>query len=185
MISTNDFRTGLTIELEGDVWQVVEFLHVKPGKGSPFVRSKLKNLRTGAVIERTFNAGEKVPRAHLDRREMQYLYNDGANYYFMDTESYDQVPVPVDTLGDAVKYLKDDMNLFLLFYREKIIGIDLPNTVELKVVETTPGIRGDTATGGSKPATLETGLVVQVPLFVEEGDVIQVDTRTGQYLKRV
>ncbi|MGQ9498690.1 MAG: elongation factor P [Desulfotomaculales bacterium] len=185
MISTNDFRTGLTIELEGDVWQVVEFLHVKPGKGSPFVRSKLKNLRTGAVVERTFNAGEKVPRAHLDRREMQYLYNDGANYYFMDTESYDQVPVPVDTLGDAVKYLKDDMNLFLLFYREKIIGIDLPNTVELKVVETTPGIRGDTATGGSKPATLETGLVVQVPLFVEEGDVIQVDTRTGQYLKRV
>ncbi len=185
MISTNDFRTGLTIELEGDVWQVVEFLHVKPGKGSPFVRSKLKNLRTGAVIERTFNAGEKVPRAHLDRREMQYLYNDGVNYYFMDTESYDQVPVAVETLGDAVKYLKDNMNLFLLFHREKIIGIDLPNTVELKVVETTPGIRGDTATGGSKPATLETGLVVQVPLFVEEGDVIQVDTRTGQYLKRV
>jgi len=185
LISTNDFRTGLTIELEGDVWQVVEFLHVKPGKGSPFVRSKLKNLRTGAVIERTFNAGEKVPRAHLDRREMQYLYNDGVNYYFMDTESYDQVPVAVETLGDAVKYLKDNMNLFLLFHREKIIGIDLPNTVELKVVETTPGIRGDTATGGSKPATLETGLVVQVPLFVEEGDVIQVDTRTGQYLKRV
>jgi len=185
LISTNDFRTGLTIELEGDVWQVVEFLHVKPGKGSPFVRSKLKNLRTGAVIERTFNAGEKVPRAHLDRREMQYLYYDGVNYYFMDTESYDQVPVAVETLGDAVKYLKDNMNLFLLFHREKIIGIDLPNTVELKVVETTPGIRGDTATGGSKPATLETGLVVQVPLFVEEGDVIQVDTRTGQYLKRV
>lgn len=185
MISTNDFRTGLTIELDGDVWQVLEFLHVKPGKGSPFVRSKLKNLRTGAVIERTFNAGEKVPRAHLDRREMQYLYHDGGNYYFMDTESYDQVAVPAETLGDAVKYLKDDMSLFLLFHREKIIGVDLPNTVELRVIETTPGIRGDTATGGSKPATLETGLVVQVPLFVEEGDIIQVDTRTGEYLKRV
>lgn len=185
MISTNDFRTGLTIELDGEVWQVLEFLHVKPGKGSPFVRSKLKNLRTGAVIERTFNAGEKVPRAHLDRREVQYLYNDGTSYYFMDTESYDQVAVSVETLGDAVKFLKDDMNLFLLFHRDKIIGVDLPNTVELRVVETTPGIRGDTATGGSKPATLETGLVVQVPLFVEEGDIIQVDTRTGEYLKRV
>jgi len=185
LISTNDFRTGLTIELDGEVWQVLEFLHVKPGKGSPFVRSKLKNLRTGAVIERTFNAGEKVPRAHLDRREVQYLYNDGTSYYFMDTESYDQVAVSVETLGDAVKFLKDDMNLFLLFHRDKIIGVDLPNTVELRVVETTPGIRGDTATGGSKPATLETGLVVQVPLFVEEGDIIQVDTRTGEYLKRV
>lgn len=185
MISTNDFRTGLTIELDGEVWQVIEFLHVKPGKGSPFVRSKLKNMRTGAVIERTFNAGEKIPRAHLERREMQYLYNDGANYYFMDTESYDQVTVAAETLGEAVKYLKDDLTLFLLFHRDKIIGIDLPNTVELRVVKTTPGIRGDTASGGSKPATLETGLVVQVPLFVEEGDVIQVDTRTGAYLKRV
>ncbi|MEW6447042.1 MAG: elongation factor P [Bacillota bacterium] len=184
MISTNDFRTGLTIELDGDVYQVIEFLHVKPGKGSPFVRSKLRNLRTGAVIERTFNAGEKVPRAHLDRRLSQYLYNDGTNYYFMDMDNFEQVVLGPAELEEAVKYLKENMEIFILMYQDKVLGIELPNTVELQVVETAPGIRGDTATGGSKPAKLETGLVVQVPLFVEEGDVIQVDTRSGQYLKR-
>ncbi|MDI6709688.1 MAG: elongation factor P [Thermoanaerobacterales bacterium] len=184
MISTNDFRTGLTIELDGEVYQVVDFLHVKPGKGSPFVRSKLRNMRTGAVVERTFNAGEKVPRARLDKREVQYLYNDGENYNFMDTETYEQFALGGDILGDAVKYLKDNMNLFLLFHNGKVLDIELPNTVELTVVETTPGIKGDTASGGSKPATLETGLVVQVPFFVEEGDVLQIDTRTGQYIKR-
>ncbi|MEW6769772.1 MAG: elongation factor P [Bacillota bacterium] len=184
MISTNDFRTGLTIELDGDVYQVLEFLHVKPGKGSPFVRSKLRNLRTGAVIERTFNAGEKVPRAHLERRATQYLYSDGDNYYFMDMESFEQVPLGPKELGDAVKFLKENMEVFVLSYQDKVLGVELPNTVELQVVETTPGVKGDTAAGGSKPAKLETGLVVQVPLFIEEGDVLQIDTRTGEYLKR-
>ncbi|MEW6726239.1 elongation factor P [Desulforudis sp. 1088] len=184
MISTNDFRTGLTIEIDGDAYQVIDFLHVKPGKGSPFVRSKLRNLRTGAVVERTFNAGEKLPKAHLERREMQYLYNDGENYNFMDTETYEQATLTAAELGPATKFLKDNMNVFVVFYQGKVIGIDLPNTVELTVVETTPGIKGDTASGGSKPATLETGLVVNVPFFIEVGDVLQIDTRTGQYIKR-
>lgn len=185
MISTNDFRTGLTIDLDGEAYQVIDFQHVKPGKGSPFVRSKLKNLRTGAVIERTFNAGEKIPRAHVERREVQYLYKDGSNYYFMDMENYDQLPLTQEQLGDAIKFLKENMNLHIVLYQGKSIGVDLPNYVELAVVETAPGIKGDTATGGSKPATLETGYVVQVPLFVNVGDVLQIDTRTGLYLKRV
>ncbi len=185
MISTNDFRTGLTIDLDGEAYQVIDFQHVKPGKGSPFVRSKLKNLRTGAVIERTFNAGEKIPRAHVERREVQYLYNDGSNYYFMDMENYEQMPLTEEQLGDAVKFLKENMTLHIVMYQGKSIGVDLPNYVELKVIDTAPGIRGDTATGGSKPATLETGYVVQVPLFVNVGDVLQIDTRTGLYLKRV
>ncbi|MEW6182945.1 MAG: elongation factor P [Bacillota bacterium] len=184
MISTNDFRTGLTVELDGDIYQVIEFLHVKPGKGSPFVRSKLRNLRTGAVVERTFNAGEKIPRAHLERRQSQYLYADGDDYYFMDSESFEQMPLKPADLGDGVKYLKENMEVVCVTYQGKVIGVELPNTVELQVVETAPGIRGDTATGGSKPAKLETGVVVQVPLFVEEGETIQVDTRSGQYLKR-
>ncbi|MBE3588580.1 MAG: elongation factor P [Thermoanaerobacteraceae bacterium] len=184
MISTNDFRTGLTIELEGDVYQVIDFQHVKPGKGSAFVRSKLKNLRTGAVIEKTFNAGEKIPRAHVERREAQYLYNDGTSYNFMDMETFDQFSMTAEQLGDAVKFLKENMTINLLMFQGKSIGVDLPNYVELKVVETTPGIKGDTASGGSKPATLETGYVVQVPFFIEVGDVLQIDTRTGQYIKR-
>lgn len=185
MISTNDFRTGLTIEVDGEVYSVVEFQHVKPGKGSAFVRSKLKNLRTGGVIERTFRAGEKIPRAHLERREMQYLYREGDSYVFMDNETFDQVSLNEDQLGDNVKYLKENMNIYLLTHAGNLIGIELPNFVELAVVATDPGIRGDTATGGTKPATLETGLVIQVPLFVEVGDVIRVDTRTGEYLERV
>ncbi|MGB9846172.1 MAG: elongation factor P [Desulfotomaculales bacterium] len=185
MVSTNDFRTGLTIDLDGEAYQVVDFQHVKPGKGSPFVRSKLKNLRTGAVIEKTFNAGEKIPRAHVERREVQYLYNDGGTYYFMDMENYDQVPLTAEQLGEAVKFLKENLTLHIVLYQGKSIGVDLPNYVELKVIDTTPGIRGDTATGGTKPATLETGYVVQVPLFVNVGDVLQIDTRTGLYLKRV
>ncbi|OAT79849.1 elongation factor P [Desulfotomaculum copahuensis] len=184
MISTNDFRTGLTIELDGDVYQVVEFQHVKPGKGSAFVRSKIKNMRTGAVVEKTFNAGEKIPRAHIERREVQYLYNDGSNYNFMDMESYDQMALTAEQLGDAVKYLKENMTINLLLFQGKSIGVDLPNFVELTVTETAPGIKGDTASGGSKPATLETGYVVQVPFFINTGDVLQIDTRTGQYIKR-
>jgi len=185
VISTNDFRTGLTIELEGDVFQVIEFQHVKPGKGAAFVRSKLRNMRTGAVIEKTFNAGEKIPKARIERREVQYLYNDGKEYYFMDMESYDQLAMTADQLGEAVKYLKENMNIQVLTFQEKSIGIELPNFVELEVVETTPGIKGDTASGGSKPATLETGAVVQVPFFVNVGDRLQIDTRTGNYIKRV
>ncbi|MBE3573741.1 MAG: elongation factor P [Moorella humiferrea] len=184
MISTNDFRTGLTIEVDGEVYQVIEFMHVKPGKGSAFVRTKLKNRRTGAVIERTFRAGEKVNRAHIERREMQYLYNDGENYYFMDTETYEQMSLPKVQLDDAVKYLKDNMNIYVLLYQGETIGIELPNFVELKVVETEPGIKGDTATGGSKNAVLETGAVIQVPLFIEAGDVVRIDTRTGAYIER-
>jgi elongation factor P len=185
LISTNDFRTGLTIDMDGDAYQVIDFQHVKPGKGSPFVRSKLRNLRTGAVIERTFNAGEKIPRARVERREVQYLYKDSESYYFMDMESYDQVQLTEEKLGDAVKYLKENMTMHIVTYQDKPIGVDLPNYVELKVVETSPGIKGDTATGGNKPATLETGYIVTVPLFVNVGDVLQIDTRSGLYLKRV
>ncbi len=184
MISTNDFKTGLTIEVEGDVYQVVDFQHVKPGKGSAFVRSKLRNLRTGAVIDKTFNAGEKVPKAHIERRDVQYLYNDGQSYHFMDMESYDQFSMEKEQLDDAVKYLKENMTIQILMFQGKSIGIDLPNFVELTVVETAPGIKGDTASGGTKPATLETGYVVQVPFFINEGDVLQIDTRSGHYIKR-
>jgi elongation factor P len=184
LISTNDFRTGLTVEIDGDPYQVVEFMHVKPGKGSPFVRAKIKNLRTGSISERTFNAGEKLPKAMLERKEMQYLYNDGENYYFMDNETYDQVGLSSAQMEGAVKYLKENMNISASYHKGRLLNVDLPHTVELVVTETAPGIKGDTASGGSKPATLETGLVIQVPFFIEEGEVIQVDTRTGTYLKR-
>ncbi|EAX47927.1 translation elongation factor P [Thermosinus carboxydivorans Nor1] len=184
MISTNDFRTGITVEIDGDVWQVVDFQHVKPGKGAAFVRSKLKNVRTGAVVERTFNAGEKLPRAHVDRREMQYLYESDGMYNFMDNETYEQVALTEEQLGDAKKFLKENMNIGVMFFQGVVIGVDLPNSVELRVVETDPGIRGDTATGGTKPAKLETGYVVRVPLFINEGDVLRIDTRTGEYIER-
>ncbi len=184
MISTNEFRTGLTIELEGDVFQVIDFQHVKPGKGAAFVRSKLRNVRTGAVVEKTFNAGEKIPKARIERREVQYLYSDGKDYNFMDMESYDQIAMTADQLGDAVKYLKENMVIQVLTFQEKSIGVDLPNFVELEVIETSPGIKGDTASGGGKPATLETGAVVQVPFFINIGDKLQIDTRTGNYIKR-
>ena len=185
MISTNDFKTGLTIELDGEVYQVIEFQHVKPGKGAAFVRSKIRNMRTGAVVERTFNAGEKIPRARIERREMQYLYNDGKNYNFMDMESFDQIQLTAEALGDAVKYLKENMSIQVLMFQGRHIGVELPNFVELAVIETAPGIKGDTASGGSKPATLETGAQVQVPFFINVGDVLQIDTRTGNYIKRV
>lgn len=185
MISTNDLKTGLTIEIDGDVYQVIEFQHVKPGKGAAFVRSKIRNMRTGAVVEKTFNAGEKLPRARIERREMQYLYNDGKNYNFMDMESYDQIQLTDEALGDAVKYLKENMNIQVLMFQGKHIGVEIPNFVDLEVVETAPGIKGDTASGGSKPAILETGAQVQVPFFINVGDVLQIDTRTGNYIKRV
>lgn len=184
MISVNDLRPGLTIELEDGIWSVIEFLHVKPGKGAAFVRTKLKNVKTGQVQERTFRAGERVQRAHIETREMQYLYNTGSEYVFMDSQSYDQLTLTKDQLGDAVYYLKENMTLNLQMYEGKPIGVELPTTVDLVVTYTEPGFKGDTATGGTKPATLETGLVIQVPLFVEQGDTVRVDTRTGEYLSR-
>lgn len=184
MISSNDFRNGVTIEYDGQVWQVLEFQHVKPGKGSAFVRTKMKNLLTGSIVERTFNAGERVAAAKVERREMQYLYESGGEYTFMDTESFEQIGLSGDQVGDGVKYLKENMTCYIVLYREAPISVELPNSVELTVTETDPGLRGDTASGGSKPATTETGAVVKVPLFVETGDRILVDTRTGQYLGR-
>ncbi|NLB88094.1 MAG: elongation factor P [Syntrophomonadaceae bacterium] len=185
MISVNDFKTGVSIELEGQAYVVVDFQHVKPGKGAAFVRAKLKNLSSGGVVEKTFRAGEKVAKAHLDRREMQYLYSDSDGYIFMDNETYEQITISADTIGDGVKWLLENMNIHVLIFQNKIIGVDLPNFVELKVVETEPGVKGDTATGATKNATLETGAVVQVPLFVNEGDVLRIDTRTGEYMERV
>lgn len=185
MISTSDFRNGLTILLDGEIYSIVEFQHVKPGKGSAFVRTKLKNLKTGSTTEKTFRAGEKVERAQLDRREMQYLYNSGDDYFFMDNETYEQLTISKEQLGDSILYLKENMSIEVLLYEGQILGIDLPNSVELAVVATDPGIKGDTASGGSKPATMETGLVIQVPFFVNVGDVLRIDTRTGEYIERV
>lgn len=184
MISTSDFRTGLTFELDGNVVQLIEFQHVKPGKGAAFVRCKLKNIKTGSAVEKTFRPGEKFPKAHIERKEMQYLYSEGDQWVFMDTETYEQVSLLESLLEDAPKYMKENMNTGILFYQGEIIGFDLPKQVELEVTATEPGIKGDTASGGSKPATLETGLVVQVPFFINEGDVLIIDTRTGQYVSR-
>ena len=184
MISSNDFRNGVTLELDGQVYQVLEFQHVKPGKGSPFVRTKLKNLLTGGVVDRTFNAGEKIPLARVEKREMQYLYSMDDDYTFMDTETFDQITLKSSDIGDGVKFLKENTTCYVVMYRGSSIGVDLPNSVTLEVTQTDPGFKGDTATGGTKPATLETGAVVKVPLFVEVGEQIVVDTRTGQYLGR-
>jgi elongation factor P len=184
MISVNDFRTGLTIEVDGGIWRVLEFQHVKPGKGAAFVRSKLRNLRTGAIQEKTFRAGEKVARAQIDTRKMQYLYANGDQHVFMDTESYEQIELTSKQIEYELKFLKENMEVYIMMYQGETIGIELPNTVELTVTETEPGIKGDTASGGSKPATLETGLVVQVPFFVNVGDVIIVNTSDGSYVSR-
>ncbi len=185
MISTNDFRPGVTVEIDGEIWMVVEAQHVKPGKGSAFVRTRLKNVKTGNVLERTLAAGERFPRAHVERREMQYLYQSGDQYYFMDTGTYDQIQLSREQLGDVLLYMKENSTLYVLMHEGVPIGAELPNFVELEVVETDPGLKGDTATGGTKPARLETGATVKVPLFVNVGDIIRVDTRTHQYLERV
>lgn len=185
MISVNDLKTGLTLEIEGKLWSVVEFLHVKPGKGAAFVRTKLKNVETGQVVEKTFRAGEKVAKAMLDRREMQYLYKEGTDLIMMDLESYEQLPVPADSVGDGIKYLKENMNVQILMHESKIIGIDLPNFVELEVIDTPPAEKGNTAQGGSKPATLEGGAIVNVPFFIQVGDVLKIDTRTNEFLSRI
>ncbi|WP_054692635.1 elongation factor P [Syntrophomonas palmitatica] len=185
MISVNDFKTGVTIELDGQAYAVVEFQHVKPGKGAAFVRAKLKNVKTGATIERTFRGGEKVPKAHLDRREMQYLYNDGSGYIFMDNENFEQISITAEQIGDGIKWLLENMNIQVLIFQENIIGIELPNFVEMTIIDTEPGVKGDTATGVTKNATVETGATVKVPLFVNTGDKIRIDTRIGEYLDRV
>lgn len=185
MISSTDFRTGLTIEIDGGVWQVVEFQHVKPGKGAAFVRTKIKNVETGAVVERTFNPNEKMPAARLDTRKMQFLYEADGMYTFMDTENYEQTELSKEQLGDALNYLQENMEVNLQTFKDRIIGITLPTSVNLKVTECEPSVKGNTATGATKMATVETGYVVRVPLFVNEGDVLRIDTRTGNYIERV
>ena len=184
MISTNDFKTVVSVEIDGDAYIVVDFQHVKLGRGAAFVRAKMRNTRTGAVIERTFNAGEKLPKARLDRREMQYLYHDGTYYVFMDVENYEQSLLTDEQMVDAKNYLKENMNISVLSFKGNILGVDLPSNVELEVIETEPGIKGDTASGGNKPATLETGAVVRVPFFINVGDHIKVNTQTGEYIER-
>lgn len=185
MISTGDLKRGMTLELDGELWSVLEYTHLKLGRGSAQVRMKVRNVRTGTTVERTFQAGEKFRRAILDRKSVQYLYHEDNTYYFMDTDTFEQTAMSGDQLGDIASYLKDNQTLEMLTYQDQPIGVELPPSVELEVTRSDPGLRGDTATAGTKPATLETGLVVQVPLFVNEGDRIRVDTRTGQYLERV
>ncbi|UCZ54596.1 elongation factor P [Bacillus shivajii] len=184
MISVNDLKTGLTIEVDNDIWQVMDFQHVKPGKGAAFVRTKLRGLRNGNVQEKTFRAGEKVGKAHLDNRKMSYLYSSGDIHTFMDNESFEQLELPSNQIENQLNYLKENMEVSILIYQGETLGVDVPNTVELEVTETEPGIKGDTASGGTKPATLETGLTVQVPFFINEGDVLVIDTRKGEYVSR-
>ncbi len=184
MISVNDFRTGLTIEVDGGIWQVIEFQHVKPGKGAAFVRSKLRNLRNGGIQEKTFRAGEKVSKAHIENRRMQYLYASGDAHTFMDNESFEQLELQTSQIEYELKFLKENMEVNIMTYQGETLGVELPNTVELKVTETEPGIKGDTASGGTKPATVETGLVVQVPFFVNEGDTLIINTSDGKYVSR-
>jgi elongation factor P len=183
-ITTNDIKNGMTLEIDSDLLQIVDFQHVKPGKGHAFVRTTLKNVRTGAVVDRTFRAGEKVERAVIDNRDMQFLYRDGSDYVFMDSTTYDQLHVAPQTLGDAANYLVENASAVLRMYGDEVVGTELPAAVELAIAETEPGVQGDRVSGARKPATLETGLVVQVPLFVNPGDRIKVDTRSGEYLTR-
>ncbi|HLE39739.1 MAG TPA: elongation factor P [Acidimicrobiia bacterium] len=185
MISTNDVRPGMTLDLEDGIFQIVDYHHVKPGKGKAFVKMKLKNIVTGAVVDRTFRADEKVQQAIVERRAHQYLFNDHLGYHFMDVEEYTQVALAPDEIGDTASYLKDGEQVHLAFYDGRLVGLDLPTSVELLVVESEPGVKGDRSSAGTKPAKLETGLVVQVPLFVIQGDRIKVDTRTGAYMTRV
>ena len=184
MISAGDFRNGVTFELDGQVVQVVEFQHVKPGKGAAFVRTKYKNVITGSVVETSFNPTAKFPTAFVERKDMQYSYNDGDLYYFMDLETYEQVPISASILGDNFKFVKEEMICKILSYKGTVFGVEPPNFVELVVTQTDPGFKGDTATNATKPATLETGAEIKVPLFIDEGEIIQVDTRTGEYMSR-
>ena len=184
MISSNDFRTGVSVELDGSVWRVVEFLHVKPGKGSAFVRTKLKNVQTGNTVEKTFRAGETVPQANLEKRTMQYTYKDSDDFVFMDMETYEETRMSEELLGDRTNFLKEEMEVNVIFWDEKVLEIELPTSVVLEITDTDPGVKGDTATGGTKPAIVETGAQVMVPLFISIGEKIKVDTRDGSYLGR-
>lgn len=184
MISAGDFRNGVCFEMDGQVFTVVEFQHVKPGKGSAFVRTKYKNVKTGSVVERTFNPNEKFEAAQLNRNDMQYIYADGDLYYFMDQETFDQKPIHKDSVGDAIKFLKEEMICKVLSYKGEVFSVELPITVDLEITECEPGVRGDTTNNASKYATLETGAVVKVPLFVNQNETVRVDTRTGEYLER-
>lgn len=185
MVSAGDFRNGLTIEYEGNVYQVIEFQHVKPGKGAAFVRTKLKNIKSGGVVEKTFRPTEKCPQAHIERKDMQYLYSDGDLYHFMDVETYDQIALSDDQVGNTLKFVKENEMVKILSHNGEVFAMEAPLFVELEITETEPGFKGDTSTGATKPATVETGALVYVPLFVEIGDVIKIDTRTGEYLSRV
>ena len=185
MVSAGDIRNGLTIEYDGNVYQVIEFQHVKPGKGAAFVRTKLKNIKNGGVIETSFRPTEKFPQAHIERAEMQYLYNDGDLFYFMDVETYDQIALNADAIGDALKFVKENEMVKILSHNGQVFSVEPPLFVELLVTETEPGFKGNTSTGATKPCTVETGALVYVPLFVEIGDKLKIDTRTGEYLSRV
>ena len=184
MISAGEFRNGINFDMDGSVYQVIEFQHVKPGKGAAFVRTKIKNVISGAVTERTFNPTEKFENAFIERKDMQYLYSDGDLYYFMDNETYEQQPIDSHKLGDNFRFVKENMEVKVLSYKGNVFGVEPPNFVELEVTQTDPGFKGDTATNATKPATLETGAEIRVPLFIEEGDMIRVDTRTGEYMER-
>ncbi|MBW4569755.1 elongation factor P [Tolypothrix sp. VBCCA 56010] len=184
MISSNDFRPGVSIVLDGSVWRVVEFLHVKPGKGSAFVRTKLKNVQSGSVVEKTFRAGETVPQANLEKSTMQHTYKEGDEYVFMDMETYEEGRLSAKQIGDRVKYLKEGMEAEVIRWGDQVLGVELPKSVVLEIVQTDPGVKGDTATGGSKPATLETGAVIMVPLFIAQGERIRIDTQEDKYISR-
>ena len=185
MVSAGDFRNGITVEMEGNVFQIIEFQHVKPGKGAAFVRTKLKNIINGGVVEKSFRPTEKFPQARIDRKDMQYLYSDGDLFNFMDTETYDQIALNAETVGDTLKFVKENEMVKICSYNGSVFAIEPPLFVELEITDTEPGFKGDTATGATKPATVETGAVVYVPLFVETGNKIKIDTRTGEYLSRV
>ncbi len=184
MITAGDFRKGITIEWEGGVWNIVDFQHVKPGKGAAFVRTKIKNVMTGAVVERSFNPSDKMPRAHIEQKEMEYLYNDGELYYFMDPETYEQIPLNHDKVEEAIQFVKENTNVNIRYFNGEPFSVEAPNFVELKIEQTEPGFKGDTASNTYKPATTETGFSLMVPLFINIGDVIKIDTRSGEYLSR-
>lgn len=184
MVTAGDFRNGVTFEMDGNVYSIIEFQHVKPGKGAAFVRTKIRNVISGAVTEKTFNPNDKYPTAFIERKDMEYLYNDGDLYYFMDSGTYEQLPISPNVLGDNFRFVKENMVCKVLSYKGNVFGIEPPNFVELQVTETEPGVKGDTATNVTKPATLETGAEIKVPIFINEGEMIRVDTRTGEYMER-
>ena len=184
MINAGDFKKGITVELDGGVWTIVDFQHVKPGKGAAFVRTKIKNIVTGATLERTFSPTDKMPKAHIENKEMQYLYNDGELYYFMDVENYEQIALPYEVVEDAIPFVKENSNVTIRVFKENPFSVEAPNFVELEVTHTEPGFKGDTASNTTKPATVETGYTLQVPLFIEVGDVLNIDTRSGEYMSR-